>query len=63
MEARVPVAYASKMGGTAEIAEAVGLMARQKMAADFRDWEQIRLWAADVAAQMGSTARRGTAHR
>lgn len=39
------------------------LMARQHMAGDFRDWERIRLWAADVAAQMTSTARRSTIHR
>lgn len=39
------------------------LMARQKTAGDFRDWERIRRWAADVATQMTSPARHSSIHR
>jgi menaquinone-dependent protoporphyrinogen oxidase len=39
------------------------LMARQRLAGDHRDWERIRLWAADVALQMTSSARHSTVHR
>jgi len=44
---RVLVAYASKRGSTAEIAEAIAAESR-----DLRNWDEIRAWALHVASEL-----------
>jgi flavodoxin len=59
MEMRVLVAYGSKMGGTAGIAELIGDALTD---ADWRDPQRIRGWAADVAMELLSLDQPGRLH-
>ena len=69
MSGQVLVAYATKMGATAEIAAAIGAELRKAghqrhlpaplatggLAVDSRDWEQITEWAHDISATLSVT--------
>lgn len=50
----VVVAAASKYGATQEIAEAIGrgVFAFRAAEGDFRDWDEIRAWATDIASEL-----------
>lgn len=59
----VPITFAGRLTQATARGLLPRLMARQKTAGDFRDWERIRAWASDVAEQMTAPARRSSTHR
>jgi menaquinone-dependent protoporphyrinogen oxidase len=55
--AGVPITFPGRLTRASARGILPRLMARQRTAGDFRDWERIRRWAADVAEQIMAPAR------
>jgi menaquinone-dependent protoporphyrinogen IX oxidase len=54
MNHRVLIAYATKYGATAEIAEKLIVKGIKAPVDDYRDWEAITAWAEGIAAAVST---------